>query len=679
MKRYRVAVDIGGTFVDSILFDAATGRTRLAKASTTPDEPARGVLEALSRLGIDLADTELFVHGTTLGLNAVIQRRGVATGIITNAGFRDIFEIGRGDVPAASMYDFRYQRPPSIVPRRHRKGVAGRIAADGSELEPLDEAGVVAAAGELVTAGLRSIALCFLHSYRNPSHEERAAALIRAAFPSVAVSASSAITREYREYERTATAVVDAYINPIFNDYVGQLEGGLVEAGFAGKLLIMRSAGGAMTAQTARKAPIYTVLSGPAGGLIGASYLAREIGRDRVLTLDYGGTSLDAAVIEDGEPLVMHEAPLADLPALIPIFDIRCIGAGGGSIAWVQEGLLQVGPHSAGSQPGPIAYGRGGTEPTTTDAAFILGFLDAANFLGGSVELDVSAARAGMEAKVAEPLGIDPTRAAAGIFDVLVARTAGAIREITVERGRDPRDFSMLAFGGAGPMIAPLIAREVENAELIVPQSPAVFSAWGMLMSDVVTDVARTELRPLDDAAEAPVMAALDELVAQARAALADQASGSIGERIVRLVECRYVGQEHALEVELSDEQPFDTIRARFHALHKQRYGHAIDTAIQVVTLRVRASAVLAKPTLPRAAVATGPVADAMRGQREAFCFARRARTAFAVYDRSGLAAGHALDGPAIVEEGTATTVIHSDQTVTVDEYGHLIIRRRVA
>ncbi|MBW6527830.1 hydantoinase/oxoprolinase family protein [Sphingomonas sp. RHCKR7] len=679
MKRYRVAVDIGGTFVDSILFDAETGRTRLAKASTTPDEPARGVLEALSRLGIDLADTELFVHGTTLGLNAVIQRRGVATGIITNAGFRDIFEIGRGDVPAASMYDFRYQRPPSIVPRRYRKGVAGRIAADGSELEPLDEAGVVAAAGELVAAGLRSIALCFLHSYRNPSHEERAAALICAAFPSVAVSASSAITREYREYERTATAVVDAYINPIFNDYVGRLERGLVDAGFDGKLLIMRSAGGAMTARTARQAPIYTVLSGPAGGLIGASYLAREIGRDRVLTLDYGGTSLDAAVIEDGEPLVMHEAPLADLPALIPIFDIRCIGAGGGSIAWVQEGLLQVGPHSAGSQPGPIAYGRGGTEPTTTDAAFILGFLDAANFLGGSVELDVEAARAGMEAKVAGPLGIDPTRAAAGIFDVLVARTAGAIREITVERGRDPRDFSMLAFGGAGPMIAPLIAREVENAELIVPQSPAVFSAWGMLMSDVVTDVARTELRPLDDAAEAPVMAAFDELVAQARAALADQASGSIGERIVRLVECRYVGQEHALEVEQSDEQPFDTIRARFHALHKQRYGHAIDTAIQVVTLRVRASAVLPKPTLPRAAAATGAVSDAMRGQREAFCFARRERVAFVVYDRAGLAAGHAFDGPAIVEEGTATTVIHSDQAVTVDEYGHLIIRRRVA
>lgn len=679
MKRYRVAVDIGGTFVDSIMFDAETGKTHLAKASTTPDEPVRGVLEALSRLGVSLCDTELFVHGTTLGLNAVIERRGVATGIITNAGFRDVFEIGRADVPATSMYDYRYQRPPAIVKRRNRIGVPGRIDAEGREVEPLDEAAVVAAAGELVGAGMRSIAVCFLHSYRNPAHEERAATLIRAAYPEVAVSASSAITREYREYERTATAVVDAYINPIFNDYVGRLESGLVDAGFEGKLLIMRSAGGAMTAATARQAPIYTVLSGPAGGLIGAGYLAKAIGRDRMLTLDYGGTSLDAAVIENGEPLVMHEAPLADLPAMIPIFDIRCIGAGGGSIAWVQEGLLQVGPQSAGAQPGPIAYGRGGTEPTTTDAALILGFLDPASFLGGTLQLDVPAARAGMEAKVSGSLGIDVTRAAAGIFDVLVARTAGAIREITVERGRDPRDFSMLAFGGAGPMIAPLIAREVDNAELIVPRSAAVFSAWGMLMSDVVTDVAQTELRLLGDEAEPFVAAAFEALVADARATLSAQAGRDIEERIVRLVECRYVGQEHALEIELSENDPFATIRERFDALHKLRYGHAINTAVQIVTLRVRANAVLPKPALPVIDAATGPASEARIGERDCFCFALRDRTTFAVYDRAKLAAGHAFDGPAIVEEGTTTTVIHSDQTVSVDDHGHLIIRRRAA
>jgi N-methylhydantoinase A len=679
MKRYRVAVDIGGTFVDSILFDSETGTTRLAKAPSTPDEPGRGVFEALSRLDVDLADTELFVHGTTLGLNAVIERRGVATGIITNAGFRDIFEIGRGDVPAASMYDYRYQRPPAIVRRRHRLGVMGRIDAEGREVEPLDEPGVLAAAAELVDAGMRSIAICFLHSYRNPVHEMRAAALIREAYPQVAVSASTDITREYHEYERTATAVIDAYINPIFNDYVGRLENGLIEKGFDGKLLIMRSAGGAMTAQVARQAPIYTVLSGPAGGLIGASFLARTTGRDRLLTLDYGGTSLDAAVIESGEPLVMHEATLADLPVLIPIFDIRCIGAGGGSIAWVQEGLLQVGPQSAGAHPGPIAYGRGGTEPTTTDAALILGFLEPASFLGGTVKLDVEAAHIGMEKRVAGPLGISAMRAAAGIFDVLVARTAGAIREITVERGRDPRDFSMLAFGGAGPMIAPLIAREIDNAELIVPHSPAVFSAWGMLMSDVVTDVARTEVRLLEPAAEVAVAASFEELVADARAALVAQSRGSVEERIVRLVECRYLGQEHALEIELSEDKPFETIHHRFDALHKERYGHAIKAEVQIVTLRVRASAVLAKPVLPIVPAAIGPASDALRGKRECFCFALRDTTTFNVYDRAKLGAGHRFDGPAVVEEGTTTTVVHSDQTVSVDDHGHLIIRRRAA
>ena len=679
MKRFRVAVDIGGTFVDSIAFDETTGETRLAKAPTTPDDPVRGVLEALDRLGVKLADTELFVHGTTLGLNAVIERRGVETGIITNDGFRDILEIGRADVPAESMYDFRYQRPEPIVARRNRMGVRGRIDVDGHEVEPLNEEDVLAAADKLAAAGLRSIAICFLHSYRNPAHEERAAELIRAAHPEIAVSISSAISREYREYERTATAVVDAYINPIFNNYVGRLESGLVEAGFDGRLLIMRSAGGAMTAATAREAPIYTVLSGPAGGLIGAGFLANAIDRKKLLTLDYGGTSLDAAIIENGEPLVMHEASLADLPALIPIFDIRCIGAGGGSIAWVQEGLLQVGPQSAGAQPGPIAYGRGGTEPTTTDAALILGFLDPESFLGGAFKLDLDAARSGMQDRVATPLGSDVIRSAAGIFDVLVARTAGAIREVTVERGRDPREFSMLAFGGAGPMIAPLIAREVENAELIVPQAPAVFSAWGMLMSDVVTDVSQTELRLLEDDAQGPIEQVFDDLIAQASTTLKEQSGSGDRHKIVRLVECRYVGQEHALEIELSDELPFGTIRERFDALHKQRYGHSIKAPVQVVTLRVRASAVLPKPDLPLIAEASGPVEEAQIGSRTAFCYALREMTGFNVYDRNRLGAGHKFDGPAIIEEGTTTTVVHSDQTVTVDEHGYLIVRRRDA
>lgn len=680
MKRYRIAVDIGGTFVDSILFDLETGAVRLAKASTTPDEPSRGVMEALRRLGADLANTDAFIHGTTLGLNAVIERRGVSTGIITNAGFRDIFEIGRGDVPASSMYDFAYRRPEPLVKRRHRIGVPGRLDADGAEVVPLDEEAVCAAAGELVSAGVRSAAVCFLHSYRNPAHEERAAELIRAHFPELSVSTSSGITREYREYERTATAVMDAYISPIFGKYVDRLEAALTEAGFDGQFLIMRSAGGAMSADAARRAPIHTVLSGPAGGVIGAAHLAELLGKKRILTLDYGGTSLDTAVIEDGLPMVMHEARLEHFPAQIPIFDIRCIGAGGGSIAWLSEGLLQVGPQSAGANPGPVAYGRGGAEPTTTDAALILGFLDPDAFLGGALRLDADLARQAMQDKVASGLGADVVAAAAGVFDVLIARTAGAIREITVERGKDPREFSMLAFGGAGPMIAPLIAREVDNFELIVPTTPAVFSAWGMLMSDLVTDVAQTDIRPLDDGAREAIETGFATLTEEAAVALEAQGVKRSAQDLLRLLECRYFGQEHALSVPVGD-GPVDVaaVRQAFDAMHRERYGHATHDPVQLVTLRVRGSSRLPKPPLAKLPSASGPAESAIVGQRQAFCFARRSTLSFDVYERGRLAPRHSFAGPAIIEEGTTTTVIHSDQSALVDDYGNLIIRKRAS
>ena len=674
MKRYRIAVDIGGTFVDSIAFDGS-GLTRIAKASTTPSEPQRGVLDALERLGVDLAEVEIIVHGTTLGLNAVIERRGAVTGIITNAGFRDIFEIARTNVPAENMYDFAYQPPPPLVARRHRLGVAGRLNADGEEVTPLDLDGVRRAAGALVAQGVEAVAICFLHGYRNPDHELQAADLIRREFPSLAVSPAAEITREYREYERTATAVLDAYINPIFNAYVGKLKDALGAAGFDGQFLVMRSSGGAMTASTARRAPLHTVMSGPAGGIVGAAYLARTLDKPKLLTLDYGGTSLDASVIEGGVPLVMHETALEQVPALIPIFDVRCIGAGGGSIAWVEEGLLQVGPQSAGAQPGPIAYSRGGTEPTTTDAALILGYLDPEAFLGGALKLDAAASLEGMRTRVADKLGCSVEEASAGVFDVLAARTAGAIREITVERGRDPSEFSILAFGGAGPMIAPLIAREVEVAELIVPNAPAVFSAWGMLMSDLVTDLAQTDIRMLDETQRPALEAGFVELERRVRRALVDQGTPADQHVLERFLECRYLGQEHTLEAPVGDPLDIDAITAAFGSRHRDRYGHAMQSAVQAVTLRVHGSGQLPKPELVRLAAADTPADAAKTGERLAYCFARRAMTAFSIYDRSRLAPGHRLPGPAIVDEGTSTTVLHSDQTLEIDPFGHMIIR----
>ncbi|NKF22602.1 hydantoinase/oxoprolinase family protein [Solimonas marina] len=679
MKRYRISIDIGGTFVDAIQFDRETGSVQLAKAPTTPKRPVEGVVEAIKRLGTPLEETDVFVHGTTLGLNAILERRGVSTGIITNEGFRDLFEIGRADVPPAQMYDYAYQRPQAVVKRRHRFGVAGRLDAKGNEITPLDEAAVRAAAQALGEAGIEALAISFLHAYRNPEHELRAAEIVREAFPQIAVSASSEITREYREYERTATTVLDAYIRPIFERYIGELQQALADGGFTGRFLVMRSSGGAMTAEIAKRAPIFTVMSGPAGGIIGATQLARSLARPRLLTLDYGGTSLDASVIEDGQPLVMHEATLEHFPVLMPIFDIRCIGTGGGSIAWVQEGLLQVGPRSAGAVPGPIAYGKGGTEPTTTDAALVLGYLDAGAFLGGKLSLDADAALAGLKERVADPLGCDPTTAAAGIFDVLTAKTVGAVREITVERGKDLHEFALLAFGGAGPMIAPMIAREIGATELIVPNVPAAFSAFGMMMSDIVSDFSQTQLSPLDAASWPSVEAGFADLDVRGRERLAAQSVHAGSQLLERFLECRYFGQEHAIEVAIAAGDTIDAIAARFNALHEQRYGHSLSEPVQIVTLRLRATGQLEKPTLRKLDAASGPVDEARVATRDAFCFARRARAEFGVYARHKLAPGHVIDGPAIIDEGTSTTVVHSDQRVTIDDYGHLIIRSQSA
>jgi N-methylhydantoinase A len=420
-------------------------------------------------------------------------------------------------------------------------------------------------------------------------------------------------------------------------------------------------------------------MSGPAGGIIGAGRLGKDLQRPRLLSLDYGGTSLDAAVIENAEPLVMYEAKLEHFPVLMPIFDIRCIGAGGGSIAWVQEGLLQVGPQSAGAVPGPLAYRKGGTEPTTTDAALVLGYIDAERFLSGAMPLDIAASRDGVQRRIADPLNTDSGTAAAGIFDVLIAKTVGAIREITVERGKDPREFSLLAFGGAGPMISPMIAREIGAVEVIVPNVPAAFSAWGMLMSDLVFEIAQTDIRVLDDSIWSQIDASFTELEQKALAQLAEQAVDPEDRMTDRLIECRYVGQEHAIAVAVQAGMTAKASVKRFNELHEERYGHALNVPVQVSTLRVRATGRLEKPPLRRIAAATGAAPPTPARKRQAYCFAQRGYRDFGVYERPALLAGDRIEGPAIIDEGTSTTVVHSDQVVLVDEYGNLIIRARAS
>jgi N-methylhydantoinase A len=670
----RIAVDIGGTFVDAIEFDPMQGTTRLAKASTTPAAPATGVLDAVGILSERLDRLDTFTHGTTLGLNAILERRGALTGLITNAGFRDILEIGRSDVPFSHMYDFRYVRPRPLVPRRRTRGVAGRVDHRGRELQPLDEAAVEAAARSLVDEhGCEAIAICFLHSYANPDHERRAAQVVRRAFPSVTVSASVDVAPEYREYERTSTTVVDAYISPIFARYIDALGEALQTRGHGGRFLITRSAGGAMTADEARRAPILTVLSGPAGGIIGASAIARAAGLSDLITFDVGGTSVDACVVLDGRPTEVYEASLEHLPLLIPIYDIRTLGSGGGSIARVEDGLLLVGPQSAGAVPGPVAYGRGGTRPTVTDAALVLGYLDPEQFLGGAMRLDLTAARAAVEEQLARPLGRGQVEAAAAVFDVMMAQTTGAIREITVERGMDPRQFVLLAYGGAGPLVATSLAREMDLAEVVVPQMPAGFSAWGMLMADIEVDVARTVLARV--AADLPgrLDAILEEVRPLVFDSLARQGIDARARSLVARLDVRYVGQEHVLEVPYEAGMDAAVIQSRFAELHEHRYGHRLESQAEVVTLRVRGLGQLPKPGLPSAP----PPTPAQEGSREAFDLATRSMRSFRVIGRESMAPGGDWEsGPALLVEPTAVTVVHGDQKFRLDELGLIRVRR---
>lgn len=673
--KFRLAVDIGGTFVDAMELDTQTGQFRFQKASTTPRKPSEGVLNAIEALGTPLDDVELFTHGTTLGLNAVLERRGAKVGIITNEGFRDIFLVGRANVPDAHMYDFQYARPAPLVPRRCIAGVRGRLDYKGRVVDELDEDGVVKAARHLTEDhGVEAIAICFLFSYIDPAQEQRAAALIREALPRVRVSVSSNIAREHREYERTSTTVLDAYIRPIFERYVDELEGRMRESAFSGRFLIMRSGGGAMTAEAAKLSPTNTILSGPAGGIAGACFLGATLDRQDLISFDVGGTSLDVCMIEGGQAVAAFEAQLENHPLLISTYDIRTIGAGGGSIAWFDEGLLRVGPQSAGAEPGPICYGRGGTEPTVTDAALCLGYLDPDGFLGGDMHLDRDGAERGLVNSIAEPMNVTIEQAAAGLFDVLLAKTVGAVRQITVERGRDPRESALLAYGGAGPLLGPLVGREMDLREIIVPNAPSGFSAWGMLSADVVDDYSRTHIQLLEDMSPHALEAIYQEIEGEAAASLQRQGVRPEGASLTRQLELRYLGQEHALAVQVSSNLDFAATVQAFEEQHEARYGHRMEAKVQTLTIRVRAIGSTTKPPLFKLPAKSGDVSRAMVGTRQAFCFQRRDKTDFAVFTRNKLAPGDRIFGPALIEEGSSVTVIHTGQRLVVDVYGHLVV-----
>ncbi len=689
----RVAIDIGGTFVDAISFDAHDGSVRTWKSPTTPDRPSQGVLAAINGLRYPLSEIGTVVHGTTLGLNAILQRRGAAVGLITNEGFEDVLEVARAAVVPHAMYDFNHVPPPPIVPRRFRRGVPGRIRADGAVVTPLDTGAVAAAAVSLVRDGGReALAVCFLHSYANPEHERRAGEVIAAAVPGVAVSLSIDVAREYREYERTSTTVLDAFIRPVLAEYFGEIEGALRDGGFAGSFHVMRSGGGAMTVELAAEAPLTTVLSGPAGGIAGAAWLSREVGLDRLLSFDVGGTSSDTCVLQDSAPDQAYEARIDWLPLLMHVFDIRTIGAGGGSIARAEAGLLKVGPASAGAVPGPACYGAGGTHATVTDAAVVLGLISGEEFLDGRMALDADAATAAV-GRVAAGLGLPLADTAAGIIKVAVARTVGSLREITTERGLDPRDFTLLAFGGAGPLLGPIVASEMNMPMTVVPRDPALFSAWGMLTTDLEYSVSHGSVIPLEGAdAMAEVRKSLAELEATADAVLRDRvgpdATATAGQRqLYQQVDVRYRGQEFGLTVDVRPADDAESISAQFAEAHQQRHGHGIPEHMEVVACRVRGVMAVDKPALAQVGAQAGAPPETTgpgtTGQppgpaavRTAYDFAVGAAVPTPVYRRGQLVPGLPLPGPAIVTEGTATTVVPSDQQFELGHDGLLRIRR---
>jgi N-methylhydantoinase A len=670
------AVDVGGTFTDLVVLDNESGTVSFAKASTTPREPARGVLAAIRKSNLSLPQAATFFHGTTLGINAMLEHKGAPTGLITTKGFRDALELRRLDWP---MYKLHWEAPPPLIPRYLRREVSGRVRADGLVLAELDEDAVRRETRFLVEHGVESIAICFLHSYAFPEHERRAGEIVASAFPAVSVTLSHEVTQEYREYERTATTAGDASIKPQMARYIDDLDRSLQSESFRGAFVLTRCDGGVMSAAEAKRRPIRTLISGPASGVMGVVALSRWLGIPNLIGADMGGTSFDASLVMDHEPTLSNLTRIGDLPLLVPVVELATIGAGGGSIAWLDSGgALNVGPQSAGAEPGPVCYGRGGSEPTFTDAALVSGLLDPDDFLGGEIKLDVEGALQAIRTRIAAPLGLSPEEAAAGIVVLTEAKMAATLEDLTVAKGHDPREFTLLAFGGGGSLVASALASRLGIPRVLVPQSPGTFSAWGMLTLDVVHDFARTSLSPLQDLDSSELAARFAQLEAQAQDALERERVPPERRAILRSLDMRYQGQEHVLTLALGDSfvetaDP-DSLRALFDERHRLTYGYSLRDPVELTAFRIRAVGALVKPRQVSLERGSEDATHALRGRRRAVHQESGGTLDWAVYSRPLLKAGNRLRGPAIVEEAAATTLIAPTQELVVDDLGNLII-----
>ncbi len=688
----RLGVDIGGTFTDLVVVDEITGALTVGKILTTPKDPAhaveQGIRQLLQEARLDAGAVRAVVHGTTLATNALIERKGARTALLTTAGFRDALEIGREG--RYDMYDLFIDPPPPLIPRHLRREVPERLLADGSIQRTLDEAVARRVIGELLAEGVEAVAICLLHAYVNPAHERRLAALVTELAPALPVSCSSEVVPEIREYERTSTTAANVYVAPVMNRYLEDLERRLTERGIPGQLYVMQSSGGIALPAEAKRRPIRLVESGPAAGALAAGQAARERGESRLLSFDMGGTTAKACVIDDGEPLVAREFEVAradrfkkgsGLPVRVPVIELIEIGAGGGSIARVDRmGLLKVGPDSAGADPGPACYNLGGRRPTVTDADLLLGYLDAEFFLGGRMPLSREAAERAIDEHIARPLGLDLVQAAWGIHRVVNENMAAAARIHGIERGKDLRHYPLFAFGGAGPVHCWQVARILKVPRILLPYGAGAMSAYGLLAAPLAFDFVRTRRQRLDAADWAAINALYAEMEAEGRALLARAGVAATDVRVARVAEMRYLGQGHEVEAAIPQgalsEATLPAVTKAFETAYRALY-HRTPQGVPIEALNWRVTVSGPRPEVRLSSGKRGrrgKAAAPIKATRPAYFAEANGFVATPVYDRYRLGRGASFTGPAIIEERESTAVIGPGARCRVDEGLALVV-----
>lgn len=678
---WRIGIDSGGTFTDVCLFDDATGMVAVWKVPSTPDDPsraiARGTQEGVERVGASPADIAYFGHGTTVGTNALIQHRGVKTGLVTTEGFRDLIEIGRQKRP--DLYDLQADKAPPLVTRDLRFGVPERVRHDGTVETPLDEDAVRHAARALKAEGVKAVAIGFLYGFVRPEHEEAAKRIVTEEFPEAFICASHEVAPEFREYERISTAVVNAYLGPVMQGYIRRLADRLKELGLKAVPHLTQSNGGVIGFDMAARLPVRTVLSGPSTGVVAAQAIGAMIGIPSLITFDMGGTSSDVALLSNGEAKLASEANVHGYPIKAPMLDIHTVGAGGGSLAAIDSGgLLKVGPRSAGADPGPVCYGRGATEPAVTDANVVLQTLNPTHLLGGRMPIDQSLSKQAI-GRLANELGLDLMATAQGIISVVTANMAKAIRVISVQRGHDPRDYALVAFGGAGPLHAARLARELDMKRIVVPRNPGIGCALGLLLTDLRANFATTRLATLSEALLPDMAEIFVVLQDQADHWFAEEGVTSADRRLKRTADLRYHGQNYELAIDVPDgpitPATITALAEGFAAAHKRLYGFVAEgEAVQLVTYRVEAVGLVPKAAFRPEPDAGPDASHAVIGSREVWFPEAGGFVACPIYDRDKLRSGNRFTGPAIVEQMDSTTVLLPGMTATVEPYLNLIL-----